>query len=145
MAKITNLDVGTIKIANAAVTGSIRSTFTYPNNGTNTNASVTVADNFGNPVVLFWDSGGTMNTGGSSNQEAGGDASFSVKKGATILYTTSRSIGKNASVSLNFDGSYIDWTPAIGQVYSTTGSVSTFGPGGSGTMSGTLVAMYFKK
>ncbi|TPN04537.1 hypothetical protein [Mesorhizobium sp. B2-1-2] len=141
MAKIANLDVGTIKIGNAALTGTVQASYAI-----GTNASITIPDNYGNPVLLYWSNQATVTAGGSSNQDGGGSLGITITKtGVGTFYTDSLSVGKQSSATPTWGGSVLDPSPAATQNYSAVATGSTFGPNGSVSNSGVLMAMYVKK
>jgi len=123
MAKIGNLQVGTIKINYASVTGVVQS------NG----SEITVPNNYGNPVILFWSFDATLK-GPTSNRDGDPPITLFVKKGSTTIYTAHQDTpGFLDTVSVSWGGSYLDVSPSTPQTYSMT-------PTNKG-----LMAMYVKK
>ncbi|TPL42628.1 MULTISPECIES: hypothetical protein [unclassified Mesorhizobium] len=144
MAKIANLDVDTIKIGNAALTGAGQSSFSYfPST---VNASIPISNPSGNPITLYWNANGTCASGASSSRDRTASVTFSVMRGATTFYSNSvvRTAIGDTGVQLAWSGAVYDPTPGTSPVYSTTGAAGSTSPGVA-TLTGMLMAVYFKK
>ncbi|TPL06695.1 hypothetical protein [Mesorhizobium sp. B2-4-11] len=145
MAKIALLDVETIKIGNAALTGAGQSSFSYIP-ATSVNASVAISNPSGNPITLYWNANGVCASGATSSQARTASVNFSVKRGATTFYSNSvtRTDIGDPGVQLPWSGAVYDPTPGTAPVYSTTGAANASGLG-SASLTGMLMAVYFKK
>lgn len=109
MAKIGNLEVNTLHIANAAITGAAHANI---NSGSIVSVPVTVPNTSGLPVQLYFRRSCTY-IGTHSNDQGGCEVSVTRGVGGVSLYQKSVSFFGNAPGVQGFDGQILD-DPGVG-------------------------------
>lgn len=148
MAKIGDLEVNTLHIANAAITGAAHAAIT---SGSTVGVSVVVPNTSGLPVQLYFRRSCTY-IGTHSNDQ--GACDVSVTRGGTggvSLYEKSVSFGGHTSGVQGFDGQILD-DPGVGTwtywfsmgTAEYDGNAGPPGPSVSRSASGFLSALWYK-